>query len=425
MPRLRFRLPDRETIRRSPNGIHMLNVIENDFPEKNILITGCPGSGKTTVSIHRFIHQVLRPNPRRIQLLTFGKLLNVAIIETLRDQGVQNPGVSTLCTWYSTLTRRITGHGEWFYSDGNPDLPTAADIRHRLQQAFPNGQIDELIIDEGQDVHIKGYQSLPHVATKFTVGGDGAQPVYDQGVQDVDNIERTLIQDIGGGLRYCPLEYIYRTSFVAYQFHRRFAPDVPSANEAATLDILRDFNPGEEDDKPRIYTYGDDAIFRKRLAEILDQAILGEDTIVAILVPNQADVDRMAAIVRATTRNGQPCRCTTYYSRQTPRAQVENILITTFKSAKGMEFDTVIIPRLPSPNLMNYPDVGHTNSRQARQSKNWRRQCLVACTRAKSRLHIFCQGGLHPILRPENFPAETYVLRHLAPLPPQNNPLPF
>ncbi len=420
MPRLRFRLPDRETIRRSPNGLQMLETIENDFPEKNILITGCPGSGKTTVSIHRFIHQVLRPNPRRIQLLTFGRLLNEAIADTLRHEGVDHPSINTLCRWYS----RLTG-GEWFYADGNTNLPTAAAILARLQPILAASPLDELIIDEGQDVHIKGFQSLPHLATKFTVGGDGAQPVYDRGVQDVDQIERSLINDIGGGIRYCPLEYIYRTSCVAYDFHRRFAPDVPSANEPAILDILRGFNPGEEDDKPRIYTYNDDAHFRQRVAQILDQAILGEDSLVAILVPNKADVDHMAGVVRSIQHNGAPRRCSIYYYGETPRAQVENILITTFKSAKGMEFETVIIPKLPDHTEMNWPDVGPQNSAQARQSKNWRRQCLVACTRARSRLHIFCHGGLHPILRPENFPANKYVMRDLAAPPQQHNPLPF
>jgi DNA helicase IV len=391
----------------------MLETIENDFPEKNILITGCPGSGKTTVSIHRFIHQVLRPNPRRVQLLTFGKLLNTAIIETLRDEGVPNPSVDTLCGWYSAKTNK-----RWFYERDNPDMPLAAEIRQRLEQALANAPLDELFIDEGQDVHIKGFQSLPHVATKFTVGGDGAQPVYDQGVHDIDDIERALLNVIGGGLRHCPLEYIYRTSNIAYEFHRRFAPDVPSANEPAILEILRDFNPGEDGDRPRIYTYTHEAHFRDRLGAVIDQAILGDESIVAVLVPGRADVDQMATIIQAIRHNGVSRRCTRYYSGRLPSAQVENVLITTFKSAKGMEFDTVIIPKLPAGAVMNWPDPGPPNSPLATQSKNWRRQCLVACTRAKRRLHIFCQGGLHPMLRAENFPAESFVVRDLE-QPPQ------
>jgi DNA helicase IV len=425
MPRLRFRLPDRETIRQSPNGLQMLETIENDFPEKNILITGCPGSGKTTVSIHRLIHQVLRPNPRRVQMLTFMRLLNVAIADTLEHEGVANPMVDTLCNWYKQKT-----HGGWFYEKDKPDQPDADEIRERLAGALANAPLDELILDEGQDVHLKGFRSLPHLARKFTVSGDGAQSVCEKGIQDVDFIEDALQNDIGGGIHKCPLEYIYRTSYIAYEFHRRFALDVPSANEPAVLKLLRDFRLGDEDDRPKIHVYNSGSVFRQHLAEIINEAVIDEkQSIVAILVPGKEDVNTMANVVQNIQHNGQPRKCTRYYHGLPALAEVENVLITTFMSAKGMEFDTVIIPKLPDHTVMNWPDVGTQNSTQARYSKNLRRQCLVACTRARSRLHIFCPNSLHPMLRPENFPPDTYDLRHLAPPPQQNtqqnNPLPF
>ena len=55
----RFNLPSRTVIENSFNGDRMLRIIEGNIPGnpgRHILITGCPGSDKTTVSIHHFIY---------------------------------------------------------------------------------------------------------------------------------------------------------------------------------------------------------------------------------------------------------------------------------------------------------------------------------------------------------------------------------
>jgi DNA helicase IV len=386
----------------------MLDIIENDFPEKSILITGCPGSGKTSVSIHRFMHQTLRPNPRRVQLLTFQKLLNVAIINTLKAQGITSPRVATLCKWYS----RHTG-GQYFYMQGNDASPSAEEIRRCLEPALATAPLDELIIDEGQDVHRKGFDSLPALCTKITIGGDGAQTVNRKGVGDVDEIETAL--QAFGDIRYCPLEYIYRTSFVAYEFARQFVPDVPSANEPAVLQILRDYRPGDDDDKPRVFTYSDETQMKARIATILDDALPNsEQGIVAILVPTKEDVTRFAKLVGSIIRNGKPVQYSIYHSASGDApSTVHQVLVTTFVSAKGMEFETVIIPMLPSQ--MDRPAVNTSE-----QSRNWRCQCFVACTRAIRRLYIFCHGNLHPLLASPDFAPASFVLRHLEPKPPQH-----
>ena len=71
----RFNLPSRTVIENSFNGDRMLRIIEGNIPGnpgRHILITGCPGSGKTTVSIH---HYSLHNLELRVQFVTFQHML--------------------------------------------------------------------------------------------------------------------------------------------------------------------------------------------------------------------------------------------------------------------------------------------------------------------------------------------------------------
>ena len=69
---------------------------------------------------------------------------------------------------------------------------------------------------------------------------------------------------------------------------------------------------------------------------------------------------------------------------------LKNILVTTFKSAKGMEFDTVIIPEF---QLL---------------TNEFKTQYFVGCTRAKSNLFVFSKSSL-PEVAIMNIPVEKYL----------------
>ena len=71
-------------------------------------------------------------------------------------------------------------------------------------------------------------------------------------------------------------------------------------------------------------------------------------------------------------------------------SDLKSILVTTFISAKGMEFDVVIMPEFDS--IKNTDEA--------------KRQAYVGCTRAKNRLVIMYTGSKPSILN--NFPSDTY-----------------
>jgi superfamily I DNA/RNA helicase len=385
MPVPGFNLPSRTDIENSFNGRRMLNVIEGDFRDKSILITGCPGSGKTTVSIHRFIF--LRNAGQQVALLTYQNLLRLSIQTYLSNQGIPTGDVDTLCKWYS----RKTG-GQFFYQGQNYHLPSAQDIYQRLRAVIPR-PLHELIIDEGQDVHPKGYDALPHFATKITVGADDAQQVHAKG-STLAQIQNGLGNH--GTIHCCELQYNYRNSYETYNFARQFVHDIPTANDPTTLQLLQKNRSGNAAEIPRVFIYHNEAQMKSRLGRLIEN-LQGR---MAILLPKTHQVDQFDTLVRSITINGNPVDCTTYHSGCCVPSQLKPVLITTFMSAKGMEFDAVVMPYLHDSAM-----------------KESRRQCFVGSTRAIRNLYVFCHRQIHPMLG--NFDPATYQLQDLGTPPSQ------
>jgi superfamily I DNA/RNA helicase len=71
-------------MRATPEGLEMLRMIDDDN-FRSALISGCPGAGKTTVSIYRLVR--LANQQRNVHLVTFQNMLVLAI----RSVTVQTP----------------------------------------------------------------------------------------------------------------------------------------------------------------------------------------------------------------------------------------------------------------------------------------------------------------------------------------------
>jgi len=79
-----------------------------------------------------------------------------------------------------------------------------------------------------------------------------------------------------------------------------------------------------------------------------------------------------------------------YHSQKSVPSELKNIIITTFKSAKGIEFDIVIIPYFPQ------------------YAKNVLEEYYVGTTRAKNQVHFLSIGKIAEIIK--DFDPDTYKL---------------
>jgi len=433
MPQFIFNLPSEDDIRNSTNGGVMLRVINNDFEKRYTLITGCPGSGKTTVSIFRFI-RLLNSN-KDVWLITYQQMLKVSIQNLLTNRNLPNNRVNTIHKWFPKKTRKLlgydaeetnlsihlnTGTNEYILSSstrqwkfkkeaievGIESNLVKTDYTTHLKMAdgvniikdwgenkfyrklssseitalLPNQGNAEMIIDEGQDLEERIYQSFPQVFGRLTIGADDDQQMYNGNSASENEIMGYLEPDVNHFI----LQFNYRNTYQIYNFARFFIPNSLKANNSETMEALNIYN--NDGDLPQVLGFEEKGKLLDRLKRIIEDNRVGFN--IGILVSKIVNVDSYHQKIV-----DMDFECSKYHSKM-PNTDIlnveqdlKNILVTTFISAKGMEFDIVIMPEF---------DDMHS-----------KKQIYVGCTRAKSRLVLMYTGQSLPTML-SGFPKDSY-----------------
>jgi DNA helicase IV len=370
----KFNLPSRERIQDSPNGKMMLRYIDDDYGECNLLITGCPGSGKTTVSIWRFIRLQMQHKPAL--LLTFQRMLRLSLENLAQQQGVSSGDISTVYQWYSDKIERT------MLSE-----VSAEQIRQAfsLQKECTYAE-HELLIDEGQDLPLKVFQTFPAFFKRVTVGADDAQQVYNNNAD-----RRTIENALGfhGQVEKCFLQYNYRNTYEIYNFARQFVPNDQVANNSTMLERFQQSKLNASE-KPEVIIYNKNE--QVPVNAILKRLLANTPGNIAVLLGTKKLVDEYARLIR----DEFGIDASAYHNGLNTPTSLKKILVTTYISAKGLEFDAVIMPSV-------------------QQSDN-SKQLYVACTRAKRNLHLFIESSHKFVLA--NFNTNTYkrTQKPVAPL---------
>ncbi|RZK12537.1 MAG: ATP-binding protein, partial [Flavobacterium sp.] len=190
MPQFKFNTISRTDILSSPGGAIMINAIDYNGPF-NLLITGCPGSGKTTVSIMRAEH--LLNQQKTVLLLTYQDLLKVSLKNIASPALV--PHINKFYKWFSSKFRFLQPY----------------ETETEMLVAMKNWQgVDEIIIDEGQDLEARVYRALIKKCKRLTVGADNAQKVHEQGLTAAQ-----IHAELNATAQVNPvyLQYNYRNTF--------------------------------------------------------------------------------------------------------------------------------------------------------------------------------------------------------------------
>ena len=371
MAKFEFRLPSQDDIRNSTNGQIMLSIINNDYDEKFSLVTGCPGSGKTTVSIFRLIR--LANNGKSTILLTYQRMLKVAIENLLAKQGISSSKVNTIHSWFPKTTGKLLG-----FSNQDNKL-SASEIENALRGRVGNM---ELILDEAQDLEERVFQAFPKVFGRITIGADNDQQMHEGSGAS----ETTIKRQISHSSNEFTLQFNYRNTYQIYNFARYFVPNSPKANDSQTLSALKRYK--NSGDLPEVLKFSGQSDMQSRLKTIIENY---KGFNIGVLFPFRNQVESYHSTI-----SGFGFECSKYYSEMTDaeksrtESDLKSILVTTFISAKGMEFDIVIMPEFDS----------------IRNTDEAKRQAYVGCTRAKNRLVIMYTGSKPSILN--NFPSDTY-----------------
>lgn len=320
-----------------------------------VLVSGCPGSGKTTVVLHRLCY--LRDTVQsEVLYLVYAKLLAQYIRDELQSPNIK---IETVHSWYFRNTRRYLCEND--YSTPRRDVPNQiARLKRQLG-------IKEYYLDEAQDLSVDLVGNLLGLSDSVFVCADSAQDVFGNVELDVDLLDAlsTKIEESNKTLNLVHLDVNYRNTKFIYEFANSCFPNI---NAAAIRSFAR-----EEGSPVQI-------MHNKNREEMYDKLIRlcqnWSSSSIGILT---ATVSSVNAIHYRLEVEGLPS--VKYHNKVKIVPKVGNLTVTTFKSSKGLEFDMVIVP---NADLLPVNEVSQL------------KEIYVALTRSKEGLFILTQNGILP-----------------------------
>ncbi len=296
-----------------------------------IALSGGPGTGKTVVSLWRHIRNY-ELNRRKSLLLTYTKTLEFYLKQTARTKNI--------------------------YAANNVDRTLRWTYR-------PNGNFDEIIIDEAQDVSINLYKTIKKHSNIVSYGADEAQSLY---CPDCSSIEE--LRDLFPQNEEYELAQNFRNSKEILLFTKSLFPNIHIPYDIVKSAPLKET-------KPYVQVLDWDNFDENVANEIIEITEDFSDSThnIGILVPSENQVNKYFNLLN------NKITCSKYHNKMNNFKSLERIHITTFKSAKGLEFDTVIIPNFDNYEwFINKADNFSAND------------YYVALTRAKLNLYLLCKN---------------------------------
>ncbi|SNR33925.1 3'-5' exonuclease [Lutibacter flavus] len=262
-----------------------------------IALSGGPGTGKTVVNLWRHIFNYTNGTARSL-LLTYTKTLEHYLRQSASSRNIN-------------ASRNIDRTYRWTYGKNK-------------------SHYDEIIIDEAQDVEIDRYNIIKRHSDQCTYGADEAQSLYAEKSCSVQQLKQLFPNN-----EEYTLDVNFRNSQEILLFTKAVFPSVfipqRTINNAEVTGI-----------KPIVQTVGwDEDEIIANIEEIV-KAYASDTHNIGILVPGKNQVTKLYNELESRIN------CSKYEGEMSEFESFENVHITTFKSAKGVEFDTVIIPNFDS-----------------------------------------------------------------------------
>ncbi|MBO7689021.1 MAG: ATP-binding domain-containing protein, partial [Kiritimatiellae bacterium] len=305
--------------------------------DKSMLIAGCAGSGKSVIALHKAMK--IRESSGDVILIAFTKSLNRYMAAGRTDNGLGN---------------RFFYHWQWKH-EGRP-------------------KADYIIVDEIQDFTRSEIEEFIAAANKsFFFFGDTAQSIYGEIRPGTLTVEE--ISDLTG-LKILHLYNNYRLPKPVAQITQAYVGvDVNPYEEAVYQ--------SKECERPRFLAYES---VEKQADAIVGLINKNKWRNVGILLPSNRAVYEMFEYLRerhllceckysAEQMNGNQAAPST--STDSLNFRSESPKLMTYHSAKGLQFETVILPMFSEA-----------------KSKAARKALYVAMTRTYRNLYVMYTGSL-------------------------------
>lgn len=310
-----------------------LRAIELPHTQHQVIL-GAPGSGKTQILLHRAdeLRRRLRVPDGRFRILVYTNVLKAYIRSSLDLLSLPLSTVTTFDDWCKSFyEHHVSQRIPWDRGNDRPDFDA---IREAVAQKIASSAIklplyDFVLVDEGQDLPATSFEILRRVARHVTVCVDHKQQIYERGSSEGEILEAL-------GLRRSNLVLLdaYRCSpYVA----RLAAQLLDSPEREQYLRQVRTHQ--TERETPLLYEAASFEDEKRRLIEVLRQRLL-TDQRVAVLFPLRRQVFGFAKALKAAGIEVE-IQNNMDFSSGRPK-------LITYHSAKGLTFDSVLLPRLVS-----------------------------------------------------------------------------
>jgi superfamily I DNA/RNA helicase len=393
MPNFRFRLPIDSQLTDAQRI-----ALNND---NSILIYGGPGSGKTVVTINRFLIPV--KNKKDVMLFTYNRTLLASIKGLLTEKSEELFGTLDKHAIGNVINNKVASFYKWYgwFQPDFDDAKVAEDFKGKLRRRG-GLKFSEIFFDEAQDLTSSVFANAFILADKVSCGADNAQNLQGNFPPDeaVDIIFAELKKQSYTELQQ--LEANFRNTKEIFEFARGFVPEDLAVQELDTTQL----DPGENPEIVSALNLDQQKEYIKRVIENNPNSNIG------ILV-NYAN--QVMEIKEYLENNGYSCKADasedksfSYYCSTMPQddeqvmfEQMKTPFIVTYDSCKGLEFDIVIMP------FFNDAQAALSKPRKRKVGEEWIieknadgtpkmlatiNHYYVGATRAKTTLYVLCNS---------------------------------
>ena len=325
-------------------------------PERHRIFSGPPGSGKSIVLLHRaaYLRNQYQIPEERLRVFVYTNALKRYLCKEAHLVGLSPSVITTFDSWCLQMARKYLGR-----LDPSVDFP---EVRSKLaaaleRQADRRFLFDAVFVDEGQDLDEAAYRILVRVSAHITVCTDPNQQIYKNGSSDAD-IARWL------GISPSRVAFLdaFRCSPLISQLASLYL--APGFSRDVFLRQVRQ-QQGERE-MPVLFVAVSHEQERERLVRI-GKTRLAKGEKVGVLVPSKSLI---APIREEANRHGVGT-CS-----RGEEGDGTNLSILTYHSAKGLVFDSVLLPHVWEGAFRHGDDSA------------WERLLFVGITRARKWVYI-------------------------------------
>ena len=363
------------------------------------VITGPPGTGKSVLAVCR--HELLKDDDRDPTLVTFSNLLS----QYIHDPDVKDPLANITLSEVNTKTFHSWMWKFWRdnFKQRPPQIePYVHDWDRIMAEMNKLGRVEgtALVIDEGQDLPKPFYSFLGYLKADLTIFVDDNQSISDNPTYLLDMCDHLEVEMD----EVTRIKKNYRNHLQIWNLAKRFftettsgIPDAPSKDDGEV--IYRHYDSKDETlERIKIDSENEEtldiAVFLPTVEEVYDYW----KQLTYKLRNSEYDTRRKDNLPQfymgknGARRISEKNNGEGFVNGEVPLINFEkgHILVTTYESAKGLEFDRVYIPSL---QILNPPAF-------AMDDDGTLKKFYVLTSRARTYLELSHHGpGDTPITR--------------------------